>query len=273
MTNTETARFQFGANWQSFLNTLDDTRIEGAQRRFIEMAELDTLEGMRFVDVGCGSGLHSLVARRLGAQVHAFDYDAQSVAASQEIRRRYAPDDPDWHIEQGSVLDEQYLASLGTFDVVYSWGVLHHTGAMWQALENVIPLVKPGGMLFIGIYNDQGKQSQRWRAIKRFYSTSPRWIQRLMVLVIGGWWELRGALIRLIKGKNPLPFQRWRDYKQQRGMSVWHDYIDWIGGYPFEVAKPEEIFRFYRERGFTLRNLRTVGGGLAVNEFVFRCAE
>lgn len=52
-------------------------------------------------------------------------------------------------------------------------------------------------------------------------------------------------------------------------MSHWHDWIDWVGGYPFEVAKPELIFDFYRDRGFTLHNMTTCGGGGGCNEFVF----
>jgi 2-polyprenyl-6-hydroxyphenyl methylase/3-demethylubiquinone-9 3-methyltransferase len=52
-------------------------------------------------------------------------------------------------------------------------------------------------------------------------------------------------------------------------MSVWYDLVDWVGGYPFEVAKPEEVFDFYRKRGFELSRLKTSGGGLGCNEFVF----
>ena len=55
-------------------------------------------------------------------------------------------------------------------------------------------------------------------------------------------------------------------------MSFWQDLIDWVGGYPFEVSTPEQIFDFYRARGFTLPRLHTCGGSLGCNEFVFRKA-
>src|SRR3981081_3303222 len=146
-------RFAFGKNWSRFLNVLEESRIVRAEESLREMLEVDTLEGKSFLDIGSGSGLFSLAARRLGARVHSFDYDAKSVACTQELRRRYFNDDPLWTVEQGSALDPAYLSALGKFDVVYSWGVLHHTGAMWRALDLVAKNVKPGGRVFVGVHN------------------------------------------------------------------------------------------------------------------------
>src|SRR6266581_5563513 len=158
-------RFQFGKNWGRFLAVLDDERIAEAERSLTEMLELPDLRGRSFLDVGSGSGLFSLAAKRLGArQVHSFDYDADSVACTGELKRRFNANDADWTVEQGSVLDVSYLRSLGSFDIVYSWGVLHHTGDMWRALGNITGLVGPGGRLFIALYNDQGSTSRRWLA-------------------------------------------------------------------------------------------------------------
>ncbi|MBX6392111.1 MAG: 50S ribosomal protein L11 methyltransferase, partial [Burkholderiales bacterium] len=113
-------RFAFGANWTRFLKTLDEVRIAKAEESLRQMLALQRLDGLRFLDVGSGSGLFSLAARRLGATVHSFDYDPQSVACTSELKRRYFPDDPQWLVEQGSVLDRPYLDQLGRFDIVYS---------------------------------------------------------------------------------------------------------------------------------------------------------
>jgi len=261
-------RFEFGVNWSRFLLTLDDERISRAQESLRTMLEVDNLAGKRFLDIGAGSGLFSLAARRLGAQVHSLDYDPQSVACAAELKRRYFPDDAEWKVEQGSVLDTSYMRSLGTFDVVYSWGALHHTGRMWQALENVHPLVAPGGHLFIALYNDTGTQSARWRRIKATYNQLPRFLRVPYAVAVSAPGEIKSLSGTLLRLRVSEYVRSWTQYKSNRGMSRWHDLIDWVGGHPYETAKPEEVFDFYRERGFTLTKLKC-GAGLGCNEFVF----
>lgn len=266
----EGKRFEFGKNWSRFLTCLNEERIAAAEASLKEMLGVEGLAGKRFLDVGCGSGLFSLAARRLGAEVHSFDYDPQSAACAAELKRRYFPQDVLWTIEEGSVLDSSYMASLGQFDVVYSWGVLHHTGQMWKALDQVASSVAEGGKLFIAIYNDRGGASRRWTAIKRFYNRSPYPVRLGLVVTVGAYFQVREGLSRLARLQNPLPLRRRKEIRV-RGMSAWHDLVDWVGGYPFEVAKPEQIFDFYRERGFVLERLKTDAGD-GCNEFVLQKA-
>jgi 2-polyprenyl-6-hydroxyphenyl methylase/3-demethylubiquinone-9 3-methyltransferase len=262
-------RFEFGKNWERFLALVDEDRIGKAASSLRLWLEVEDLEGKSFLDIGSGSGLYSLGARRLGARVHSLDYDPQSVACTAELRRRYFAGDAGWTVEEGSALDADYLKSLGTFDVVYSWGVLHHTGQMWQALDNVHGSVGPEGKLFIAIYNDMGSQSTRWRTIKRTYNKLPKILRLPFALTVMAPSETKSLLRALATLRMREYIRSWIEPRPERGMSRWRDIVDWVGGYPYEVAKPEEIFDFYRARGFTLTRMQCGGVGLGCHQFVF----
>jgi 2-polyprenyl-6-hydroxyphenyl methylase/3-demethylubiquinone-9 3-methyltransferase len=263
-------RFGFGENWASFLSVLDEERIAAAERGLQSMLRCDRLDGMRFLDIGSGSGLSSLAAHRLGATVHSFDYDPRSVACTSALRQKYRSGRSEWVVERGSVLDEDYLTTLGSFDIVYSWGVLHHTGDMWRALANAaIPVGRDGGRLFVAIYNDAGSRSRRWHAIKRTYNGLPKTVRPAFALLAMLPDELK-AFGRSVLALRPRDYIRsWTEYRRRRGMNRWHDIVDWVGGYPYEYATAHDIFDFYRTRGFTLAALRCDSGGLGCNQFVF----
>ena len=264
-TNDE-KRFLFGANWRRFLTVLDESRIAEAEKSLRDALKVESFSNLKVLDVGCGSGLFSLAFKRLGAQVHSFDFDMESVACTKELKRRYFPTDTKWKIEQGSVLDDEYLSKLGNNDIVYSWGVLHHTGNMAKALKNVGLLVKENGLLYISIYNDQGVVSKAWAKVKRTYCSSSIGKLGVLLLLIPMFTVLNLG-VSVYEYGNPL--KKFTLHKHKRGMSIYHDWIDWLGGNPYEVSKPETIFNLFQTSGFSLEHLKTTQK-LGCNEFVFR---
>ena len=260
LNDEDEVRFAFGENWGNYLKKIDESVIVEAERHLKKWLQVDDLSGLRFADIGCGSGLFSLAAFRLGADVYSVDFDSSSVACAEKLKKEYCDSskmDNHWDIKQGSVLDMDLLKAIGKFDVVYSWGVLHHTGSMWKAIENILELVSHGGKLFISIYNDQGIISKYWNIVKLMYNKNLLFRYFLILLHFPYLIGLR-YIYRLLRG---VPIER--------GMSMWNDMLDWLGGYPFETAKPEEIFNYLNRFGFNLKLFKTVGGKHGCNEFLF----
>lgn len=237
----DTSRFEFGKNWQAFLATVTEASIRHAEAGLAKLFPNGELKGATFLDVGCGSGLSMLAARRLGAgEVRGLDLDAQSVAAAERLLAGQNA-----RVSQKSILDAT-PAELGTFDIVHSWGVLHHTGAMWTALDRAGDLVRPGGLLAVALYR-KTPLCPFWSIEKRLYTEAPRPAQSLIRAAY------KAAFLSGLAatGKNPAAYVR--DYRSARGMSWHHDVHDWLGGYPYESATPDEIKSRLAARGFEMQ--------------------
>lgn len=205
-------RFEFGNNWKKYAINIDERRIISAETSLTDMLGIETIQGKPFLDAGCGSGLFSLAAVRLGARkVHSFDFDENSVNTTKSVKETFAPDANNWIIERGDILDKDYLQRTGKHDIVYSWGVLHHTGDMWKAIENAASNVAENGILFISIYNDQGMASNAWRLIKKAYNALPGIAKGLVLYPVFIRIWLPTFIRDFIKLK---PFTTWKSYRE-----------------------------------------------------------
>jgi SAM-dependent methyltransferase len=226
------AHFEFGANWKDFAKSIDQERIAAAIDGLRKLFP-DGLAGKSFLDIGCGSGLNALAALSLGAaSVTAVDIDENSVSTTQAVLAAHAPD-ANWRAKVVSVFDAQ-PDTLGTFDVVYSWGVLHHTGDMWRAIEHAAKLTSPSGLYVIAIYT-KTPLCGFWQYEKAFYSKSPKLVQA--ILRYGYIAASAGSM--LVQKRNPVTFAK--NYKSSRGMRWSNDIHDWLGGYPYESASAGDI--------------------------------
>jgi SAM-dependent methyltransferase len=260
-------RFGFGKNWRRFLRSLSDERIRQAELSLADFLLPDSVADRSFLDIGCGSGLFSYAAWRLGAsKILSFDIDPYSVDCTRRLHEK-AGRPRNWHILEGSILDARFIAKLGRFDVVYSWGVLHHTGRMWDAINNAARLVSKDGHFYIALYNkvEGPKGSEVWLRLKKLYNSFPPLAKRATELA----YFLRFLVTSTLKLKNPIR-EIW-NYQSHRGMNWYTDVLDWLGGYPYEFATVEELFKFVRKEFpcFELQNLKSVNS-LANNQFVFK---
>lgn len=232
--------FAFGKNWERFIRgNFTEERVSIAQKHLLGFLGVNSLQDAAFIDIGSGSGIHSLAACKAGAKrIVSFDYDQQSVATTRKIHEMHGSP-PSWVVLEGSILDKAFIAKLEPADVVYSWGVLHHTGNLWQAMENAASLVQEGGLFYIAVY-EKTRKTPYWIRIKKFYNRSPWLIKKIMEIGYVWWGLFRQPSISKIRAS----LQYIRTYQKSRGMEFWTDVKDWLGGWPYEPATQAEVCDF-----------------------------
>ncbi len=245
--------FTFGRNWERFVEkSFSDERVEISRKHLLDFLEMPDLKGKYFLDVGCGSGIHSLAAFRSGAsRIVSFDVDRHSVKTTEKLREM-AGNPPHWQVLDGSVLDEAFMAALDPADIVYSWGVLHHTGKLWDAVRNAAGRIREKGIFYLALY-EKTADSAYWIETKQRYNRSSRATKLGMECAYVWRTFFRGASPRQWFNSLRYIFT----YKQSRGMAFWTDVRDWVGGWPYEPSTPQEVTDFVGGLGLSMRKVKT----------------
>lgn len=261
--------YWFGKNWKKYIeNNFSEAHLLEAEKSLINLIGDDKISGYSFLDIGCGSGIFSLAALRLGAsRVTSIDIDQDSIECCRQLQDKFKMNVKNyWEIKKASILDNEFLNSVSKYNIVYSWGVLHHTGNMWQAIENACGIVEKNGYLIIGIYNWQGgrRGTRTWQILKKWYCKAPRW-QSIIWEYLYISFEL---MYMVLVFRNPI--KHISNYNKNRGMSWFRDVSDWLGGYPYEAATPGEVLSFVKNK-FNFELVRqNINCGLGISEFVFK---
>jgi len=264
--STDTTRFSFGKNWKNYVkHYFNEERVEVSRRHLLEFLKLQDLKTKSFLDIGCGSGLHSLAAFRAGAErIVSFDFDPDAVATIAKLRE-WAGTPPHWQIMQGSILDDAFLRTIEPADIVYSWGVLHHTGNMWQAMDNAARLIKHGGLFYAALYDYDiqiNPSAEFWLEVKQKYNRATPLGKRRME-----WWYIWKFMLQSNPLNLPILLKRILDYKQSRGMAFYTDVVDWLGGWPMEFAKRADVKRWAEKMDLEMLTMKT---GEANTEYLFK---
>ena len=259
-------RFEFGQNWKRFVDRhFSEERVEMSRQHLLNFLGREDLKGVSFLDIGCGSGLHSLAAIRSGAaKVVSFDFDPIAVETTQRLRSMEGSP-ASWEVRQGSILDAELVESLEPVDLVYSWGVLHHTGEMWTAMDNAARLIGPRGQFYVALYDYDAQKDptpEFWLELKQRYNRSS-WLGRRRL----EYWYIWDYMLKRRLRALPRLVRTISGYRESRGMAFYTDLRDWLGGWPMEFARRQDVLDWGTRHELTLESVKT---GEANSEFLFR---
>jgi ubiquinone/menaquinone biosynthesis C-methylase UbiE len=136
---------------------------------FSLFVDFDALRGKDVLDVGAGSGIATQMLAEAGANVTAVDLTDWAVETTQ---RRLAAFELEGDVRQADA--EQLPFEDASFDLVFSWGVIHHSSDMDRALAELVRVTRPGGQLVLMVYNRRSLFFAVYRAFQRFLPLARR---------------------------------------------------------------------------------------------------
>ena len=145
------SHFEFGSNWNDFSSLVTKSNLNNAKLSFKKLGLHKLIKNKSFLDIGCGSGLNLITSLEFGVKkVCGIDIDPDCIKTSKKLLSKFS-NKKNWDVYNLSIFDKK-IEKFQKFDVVYSWGVLHHTGDMYKAIDKSMKLVKYDGYLCLALY-------------------------------------------------------------------------------------------------------------------------
>ena len=233
----------FSFEWNTHSNTqLDCFRGDtSSEAQFVQKTGFsqDELRGKLVLDAGVGAGRYSDVVSRWGADVVGVDLSYAVDSAYQNFVDR-----PNVWIMQADIGKLPFKP--GSFDAIFSIGVLHHTPDTETYFKKLVPLLKPGGAIAIWVYPNEGDYLVRKQWIRFVNKIPPRMFYE--------WcrWFVPWAQQRLERPSVGI-MRRLFPFSSQ-GLGLENDILDTFDGYSpmyHGVHAPEEVEGWFREIGLT----------------------
>ena len=154
----------------------------------VDFHRLGLQPGDRVIDMGCGAGRHAFEMYRRGADVIAFDQDADELSAVSDLfaamrEAGEVPDGADADVKQGDALSLPFAD--GEFDRVVASEVLEHIPDDESAIAELVRVLRPGGRMAV---------------------TVPRWLPEKVCWALSDQYhEVEGGHVRIYTGDEPSP--------------------------------------------------------------------
>lgn len=242
----------FGLQWKTFSREqLDTDQLRDSENRLRQETGLfpEQIAGKIILDAGCGMGRFLDIVSRDGAAL-AVGVDLSSAvdAAAANLSDR-----DNALIIKGDIFHLPFRR--GSFDVVFSIGVLHHTPSTERAFRALVPLIKPGGEIAISVYAATMKPGVGWAIAmfrRRLFRVFTRRLPKRLML----WWSLYCVPVLWVIDK--IPVARWFRYLFPaviyKSYPLKWSVLDTFDIYATELEsrhRPKEVFRWFREAGLT----------------------
>lgn len=149
-------RAEFSREW---FDEIDARFVDAArhfahdERPFGRIIPFDAITGKKVLEIGCGMGLHTELMARAGAEVTALDISPKSVAAT---KARLALKGLTADVRE---VDAETLDIQNEYDLIWSWGVIHHSSRTGRVLRNLYGALKPGAQLRFMVYSLDGAEA------------------------------------------------------------------------------------------------------------------